>query len=203
MGTHARGPRMRGRQVVDRVHLVQRCSRVLSFTAFPLGSTLGRHEADAARALDEGRSTEPSTLPDPGSISRGPPRVSALRRSRSAHGDSAARIDREALAGGALLSRRQPGILPDGLLFDMPLSDPTPPPKQLEGAFATGSDDARRLPGPFRSTARWPQRLRASRERDTRYRAEELLRRDETTGRASGRSRWRERTCASFSRANR
>src|SRR5213076_771524 len=41
-------------------------------------ATLGRHEADAARALDEGCPPQPTALPDTGPISRGPPRVPAL-----------------------------------------------------------------------------------------------------------------------------
>ena len=93
-------------------------------------------------------------------------------------------IDREALAGGSFAIAAAAGILPDGLLFDMPLSDPVPPPKQLEGAF---SPDQRTLDvylaipeyryGGHNVSA-------VQRDRDTRYRAEELLRRDETTGRS-------------------
>ena len=91
-------------------------------------------------------------------------------------------IDREALAGGNFAIAAASGIFPDGLLFDMPLSDPTPPPKQLEGAFAADQktlDVYLAIPeyryGGHNVSA-------ALRERDTRYRAEELLRRDETTG---------------------
>lgn len=93
-------------------------------------------------------------------------------------------IDREALAGGAFAIAGASGILPDGLLFEMPLSDPAPPPRQLEGAF--GSEQATldvflaipeyRYGGHNISGAQ--------RDRDTRFRAEELLRRDETTGRS-------------------
>ncbi|HEY2377827.1 MAG TPA: type VI secretion system baseplate subunit TssK [Gemmatimonadaceae bacterium] len=93
-------------------------------------------------------------------------------------------IDREALAGGSFAIASASGIFPDGLLFDMPLSDPTPPPKQLEGAFAQDQetlDVYLSIPeyryGGHNVSA-------AQRERDTRYRAEELLRRDETTGRS-------------------
>jgi type VI secretion system protein ImpJ len=91
-------------------------------------------------------------------------------------------IDREALAGGSFEIASAAGIFPDGLLFDMPLSDPTPPPKQLEGAFGPDQqtlDVYLSVPeyryGGHNVSA-------AQRERDTRYRAEELLRRDETTG---------------------
>jgi len=99
-------------------------------------------------------------------------------------GFSRLEIDREALAGGSFAIAAAAGILPDGLLFDMPLSDPTPPPKQLEGAFApdqTTLDVYLAIPeyryGGHNVSA-------AQRERETRYRAEELLRRDETTGRS-------------------
>src|SRR5256714_4198888 len=93
-------------------------------------------------------------------------------------------IDREALAGGSFAIAAAAGILPDGLLFDMPLSDPVPPPKQLEGAFSPDQqtlDVYLAIPeyryGGHNVSA-------AQRDRDTRYRAEELLRRDETTGRS-------------------
>jgi type VI secretion system protein ImpJ len=93
-------------------------------------------------------------------------------------------IDREALAGGSFAIAAAVGILPDGLLIDMPLSDPAPPPKQLEGAFAQDQatlDVYLAIPeyryGGHNVSA-------AQRDRDTRYRAEELLRRDETTGRS-------------------
>jgi type VI secretion system protein ImpJ len=93
-------------------------------------------------------------------------------------------IDREALAGGTFAVAAAAGIFPDGLLFDMPLSDPAPPPKQLEGAFAPDQatlDVFLAIPeyryGGHNISA-------AQRDRDTRFRAEELLRRDETTGRS-------------------
>ena len=99
-------------------------------------------------------------------------------------GFSRLEIDREALAGGSFAVAAAAGILPDGLLFDMPLSDPTPLPKQLEGSFApdqTTLDVYLAIPeyryGGHNVSA-------AQRERETRYRAEELLRRDETTGRS-------------------
>ena len=44
-------------------------------------------------------------------------------------------IDREALAGGAVAISAASGMLPDGLLFDIPGADPSPPPKQLEGCW--------------------------------------------------------------------
>jgi len=93
-------------------------------------------------------------------------------------------IDREALAGGAFAIASAAGIFPDGLLFDMPLSDPTPAPRQLEGALGpdqTTLDIYLAIPeyryGGHNVSG-------AQRDRDTRYRAEELLRRDETTGKS-------------------
>ena len=44
-------------------------------------------------------------------------------------------VDREALAGGAFALTAASGILPDGLLFDIPGADAAPPPKPLEGAI--------------------------------------------------------------------
>src|SRR5438270_4628077 len=41
-------------------------------------TTLSRHEADAASALDEGRAPQSTALPDAGSFPRGSTRVSAL-----------------------------------------------------------------------------------------------------------------------------
>ena len=93
-------------------------------------------------------------------------------------------IDREALAGGTFGVASAAGILPDGLLFDMPLSDPAPPPRQLEGAFAadrSGLDVFLAIPE-YRDGGH--NVSGAQRQRDTRFRAEELVRADETTGRS-------------------
>src|SRR5256885_13275439 len=93
-------------------------------------------------------------------------------------------IDREALASGSFAIAGAAGIFPDGLLFDMPLSDPTPPPKQLEGAFSPDQEtlDVYLAIPEYRYGGH--NVSAAQRDRDTRYRAEELLRRDETTGRS-------------------
>src|SRR5688500_15296937 len=40
-------------------------------------------------------------------------------------------IDREALAGGVLSVTEAAGLLPDGLVFDIPSADPAPPPLPL------------------------------------------------------------------------
>ncbi len=91
-------------------------------------------------------------------------------------------VDREQLAGGTFAISSAAGIFPDGLPFDMPGSDPTPAPKLLEGLWEQDQQalhlhlaipeyryGGHNVSGPLR-------------DRDTRYRAEELLRRDETTG---------------------
>ena len=93
-------------------------------------------------------------------------------------------IDREALAGGTFALASAAGIFPDGLLFDMPGADPTPAPKGLEGAFAPEQEhlDVYLAIPEYRYGGH--NVSAAQRDRDTRYRAEELLRRDETTGRS-------------------
>jgi type VI secretion system protein ImpJ len=91
-------------------------------------------------------------------------------------------IDREALAGGTFAITSAAGIFPDGLLFDIPGADPGPQEKKLDGAFEQDQDTLDiylAIPeyryGGYNVSA-------AQRDRGTRYRAEELLRRDETTG---------------------
>jgi type VI secretion system protein ImpJ len=93
-------------------------------------------------------------------------------------------IDREALAGGSIAIASAAGIFPDGLLFDMPGADPAPPPKQLDGAFGAEQEslDVYLAIPEYRYGGH--NVAAAQRDRDTRYRAEELLRRDETTGRS-------------------
>ncbi len=91
-------------------------------------------------------------------------------------------INREALDAGAFALSSAAGVLPDGLLFDIPSSDPAPPPKPLEGSFGP---DQKQLdvflaipeyrPGGFNVSS-------SSADRNTRYMAEVLLRRDENTG---------------------
>jgi len=44
-------------------------------------------------------------------------------------------VDNEALAAGTFLLSSASGIFPDGLLFDIPRSDPAPPPKALAECF--------------------------------------------------------------------
>ena len=93
-------------------------------------------------------------------------------------------VDREALASGTFALATASGILPDGLLFDMPQSEGAPAPKPLEGAFAQDQEwlDVYLGIPEYRTGGHNVSGL--NRERDARYRAEELLRRDETTGQA-------------------
>jgi type VI secretion system protein ImpJ len=93
-------------------------------------------------------------------------------------------IDREALSTGSFALSAAAGILPDGLLFDMPQSETCPPPKPLEGAFAPDQDWLDVYLGIPEYQYGGHNVSGLNRERDARYRAEELLRRDETTGQA-------------------
>jgi type VI secretion system protein ImpJ len=97
-------------------------------------------------------------------------------------GFSRLEIDREALAGGSFAIAAAAGIFSDGLLFDMPHSDLTPEPRQVEGAFG---EDQQTL-DVFLAVPEYRYGghnvSAAQRDRNTRYRAEELRRRDETTG---------------------
>lgn len=91
-------------------------------------------------------------------------------------------IDRAALAGGTLVVAAAAGRLPDGLLFEAPAADPTPPPKPLANAW--GADQRTRVaylavpeyrPGGRNLAAAGDAAL-------ARWRPDETTRRDETTG---------------------
>jgi type VI secretion system protein ImpJ len=91
-------------------------------------------------------------------------------------------IDRESLSGGTFAISSAAGIFPDGLLFDMPQSDPSPLPRALGGCW---DQDQRHLDlylaiPEYRDSG--TNVSTAGRDLHTRYRAEELLRRDENTG---------------------
>lgn len=97
-------------------------------------------------------------------------------------GFSRLEVDREALAGGAIALASAAGILPDGLLFDMPQSDPPPAPRPLDGCWGPDQqslDVYLSIPeyrlGGYNVSVQ-PQ------DRHTRYAAEVLMRRDENTG---------------------
>jgi len=98
-------------------------------------------------------------------------------------------FDREALAGGSLVVRAAAGRFSDGLLFDAPSVDPTPPPRSLADAW---QQDQRSLtvflavpeyrPG-ARNVASQPTRAGSEGAAATaRWRADEQLASDETTG---------------------
>jgi type VI secretion system protein ImpJ len=92
------------------------------------------------------------------------------------------RIDREALAGGNLALSEASGIFPDGLIFDIPASDPAPAPKALGDYF---SEERESIVAHLAIPAHLPAGVNvgtANSQADTRYRAEALLLRDENTG---------------------
>ena len=91
-------------------------------------------------------------------------------------------IDREALASGSFGLTAMAGILPDGLLFDMPDSEDAPPPRPLDGAFAPDQQWLDIYLGIPEYRFGGHNVSGINRDRDARYRADELLRRDETTG---------------------
>jgi type VI secretion system protein ImpJ len=91
-------------------------------------------------------------------------------------------IDREALAGGVLGISQAAGILPDGLLFEIPDADPAPPPRPLETGW---QPDQQTLDVYLAIPEQRDNGLNVSSgqmDRNTRYLAEVLLRRDENTG---------------------
>jgi type VI secretion system protein ImpJ len=91
-------------------------------------------------------------------------------------------VDREALAGGVLSLTEAAGLLPDGLVFDVPTADPAPPPLPLAEHWRADQTELtlfltvpeHRYGGHNVSTG--------AGEGDTRYIAEVVLRRDENTG---------------------
>ncbi len=95
-------------------------------------------------------------------------------------------IDREALAGGTLVLGAAEGRFPDGLLFDVS-TDPPPPPRAIEAAW---QQDQRAMlvsigVPEYRAAARNVARrdaLDSGATATARWRADEQLARDETTG---------------------
>jgi type VI secretion system protein ImpJ len=91
-------------------------------------------------------------------------------------------VDHEALAAGSFAISAAAGIFPDGLLFDLPLSDAAPAPKLLEGAWEqdqTELDIYLAVPE-YRVSG---QNVAVTiGDTSARYAAEVLLRRDENTG---------------------
>jgi len=91
-------------------------------------------------------------------------------------------VDREALAGGAVAISAAAGMLSDGLLFDIPHADPGPPPKQLEGCWEPDQEtlDVYLAIPEYRHGGLNVSSGAA--EKNTRYLAEVVTRRDENTG---------------------
>jgi len=92
------------------------------------------------------------------------------------------RIDQAALSAGTLVVSEAAGIFPDGLLFDVPESDPAPPAKPLAEHFdpETQSVDVYLAIPSYRE--RGFNVATSRREAETRYRAEVEMIRDENTG---------------------
>lgn len=97
-------------------------------------------------------------------------------------GFSSLQIDQEALASGNFAISRAGGLLPDGLAFEIPESDPPPPRKTLAPYFEAERDRV----DVFLAIPEYRERGRNNsfdlRNGDTRYRAEVAMVRDENTG---------------------
>ncbi len=92
------------------------------------------------------------------------------------------RIEQEALASGTFSVADAAGILPDGLLFDLPRSDTPPPPRLLKPHFDADQDRVDiylAIPQYRDGGFNVASQLRGG---ETRYRAEVELMRDENTG---------------------
>ncbi|HTS48063.1 MAG TPA: type VI secretion system baseplate subunit TssK [Bryobacteraceae bacterium] len=92
------------------------------------------------------------------------------------------KINHEALGGGSFAIHEASGIFPDGLLFDIPTSDPAPPAKPLAGYFEPDQnfiDLYLAIPNHRISGVNLSMRERGI---DTRYVAEVFSFRDENTG---------------------
>ncbi|MCC6366145.1 MAG: type VI secretion system baseplate subunit TssK [Bryobacterales bacterium] len=92
------------------------------------------------------------------------------------------RLDQEALAGGSISISKASGIFPDGMLFDIPESDPEPPMRPIAEYFEkdqTTCDVYMAIPA-YRE--RGLNVAMATRGSDTRYLADVLMLRDENTG---------------------
>ncbi len=92
------------------------------------------------------------------------------------------RIDQEALASGTFAVTDAIGIFPDGLLFEIPVSDAAPPPRPLAEHFAPDQETLE----VFLTVPHYRDHglnvASAHREAETRYRAEVEMVRDDNTG---------------------
>jgi type VI secretion system protein ImpJ len=97
-------------------------------------------------------------------------------------GFSQLRVDREALAKGTFAISEAAGVMPDGLLFDIPNSDTSPPAKILADHFQPDNNSV----DVFLTIPQYRDRgfnvANSLRDAATRYRAEVELLRDENTG---------------------
>jgi len=91
-------------------------------------------------------------------------------------------IDREALAGGTVALSGAAGILPDGLLFHIPDADAAPPPKPLTGCFRQDQDAVTVYLAIPEYRYGGMNVAATADDRNTRFVAEVLVRRDENTG---------------------
>jgi len=91
-------------------------------------------------------------------------------------------VNQELLAGGTFALSNASGIFPDGLLFDIPNSDPAPKPRPLADLFPPDQDEL----GVYLAIPQYRDRgLNVSaplRDADTRFRAEVETFKDENTG---------------------
>ncbi len=92
------------------------------------------------------------------------------------------RIDQQALAAGTLSVSEASGIMPDGLIFDIPASDPNISPRAIAGRFL---EDQETL-DVYLSIPQYRDQgmniAKGAREGQTRFRAEVEMLRDENTG---------------------
>src|SRR5271166_3567259 len=91
-------------------------------------------------------------------------------------------ISQEALSAGSFGISSASGILPDGLLFDIPSSDAAPPPKQLADCFEPDQITLDLYLAVPQYRERGLNVATSPREGGARYRAEIELFRDENTG---------------------
>lgn len=91
-------------------------------------------------------------------------------------------FDREALSGGTIVVSTAVGRFPDGLLFDAPRGDPAPPPRTIAELWRPDQRVMQVLLGvpEYRPDGR--NVAPTSSALPTRWRTDELLQRDETTG---------------------
>ena len=97
-------------------------------------------------------------------------------------GFTSLQVNREALTGGTFALSSASGILPDGLLFDIPNSDAAPHPLELVEYFDAGATSADILLAIPHHRPRGLNVSGAGRRFDTRYISETAILRDENNG---------------------